>query len=327
MSWTMENIFHCTMSKWPVSMLIHKFFRSGTFTMYMRQINPYSKCLNRKNITSLAHCQVPIKTLCGKVFNSDRPATTLCQRILWNNGTWKSTENEIKYKVTQKYDQILKSLAAEGVKSLLKISDITHAFQSYFKCVEAASDIVKTCAIEHLDKPCEGSKIRTIKTVRSTIFSDQRLMKYDNFRLIHLFRDPRGTARSRSKKNWSQGIHERRSVTREAQSYCHGVHANNKIFTNSKTLQQNATKSRSLIYDEFVEDPQKHANDLFTFLDFPIPQKTTTWLENHTRKKSNHTRSSATIAKAWQGYYKEEDLRTIWKACQAFFSDVSYDWR
>jgi hypothetical protein len=136
-----------------------------------------------------------------------------------------------------------------------------HHFTAYKQCIRSHESLARDCAAKFLDAPCKKASIRVIKTVRATMDLPMLFLdRYDNFRLIHLFRDPRGTAKSRLDSSWSLGKYDRKNLTRAAQVYCQNVVSDIQL---SQLLEQAYPgKMMTMLSDDFVEDPLPVLNEI-----------------------------------------------------------------
>lgn len=220
MRWTMDSIFQCKMAdNWPVQFLVHPFwFYYGNSAM-----TSYKSCLGQSKPShslqvtkkSLANCMNHLQSLCKGHYSSGSAKLKKCKNIMWKDGAYRTslTPQEV----------------SEGTKYGFSEAEMKK-FDSYFRCLHTYEDMARSCARRYLDQPCSESNIRVIKTVRASMeVPEAFFMDYPNFRLIHLFRDPRGAAKSRLDQGWSQGSFETRNVTKIARTYCQNVYSDYKL--------------------------------------------------------------------------------------------------
>ena len=229
------------------------------------------------------------------MFLPEDPATKICMDFLWNNGTW---------------DPV-----AENVQS--SYPEHAKLFSDYHACVDKYTPILKECAREHLDKPCSKSKICAMKTCRSPIRVASRLLNdYPNYKVVHLFRDPRGAVNSRGKISWSKADYAGDNLTRLAQLYCGDVIRDRK--GRMELEQKHPGRTKELIYDFFMMHPKELTKDLYNFAKGShVPKEVTKYLDSCLQSGSH--------AK-WSKSLSPKNQSDILNGCKEFYTTIQGPW-
>lgn len=305
MTMTIQSIFSCTMSKLPISMLIHRFWNQFSAQMYSA---PYVRCLtaNRIQLTkTLDACRVYIKKTCGGRFNGAAPNLNLCQRALYNNGTWYST-----------YDELLAITTPQNADG----------FRKYFQCISRYEQQARTCAVQHFDNVCKTKHIRAVKTVRAPMTLAQRLFeKVDQFKVVHSYRDPRGAVRSRSVNSWAQGRYDGPVLSKLAKTYCEAVTEDYRLWGQLK--EDHPGDVNYMIYDDYVNRPVEVARDLMNFCNIHETAALKLWLVSVTRPKDPRGKSSTARAAKWEGLFKPNQVADINSKCHDFYEITPFEWQ
>ncbi|ELT88379.1 hypothetical protein CAPTEDRAFT_222153 [Capitella teleta] len=242
---TMDIIFNCRMSEdLPLSFLVHPFwliFGSAPMSRYKHCIT--SRGPNRVNGSTLAVCQRRLRGSCGGHYNSRSDKLEVCKEFTWENGSFTK-------------DFIFPKDASPT---------LVRNFQNYQSCLKPYEKLVRTCAKTHLDGLCKEASIRVIKTVRANMVVPEVFFKqYENFRLMHLFRDARGTVKSRMDSGWSLGSYDKRNLTRVAQLYCQNVVAD--IEQGRLHEEKYPGRMLTMLSDDFIDDPLPYVEDIASLI-------------------------------------------------------------
>ncbi|KAK2145571.1 hypothetical protein LSH36_672g00012 [Paralvinella palmiformis] len=186
-TWYLNKIFQCQMADLPPGVLMHKFWNA--FRGSMPLVHQYASCVS--GLTGLVpekwhlendKCQKHVRHICGVHFGQKRHNQEhVCRKNLWglqlDPGNYQP--NAVRY--------------ASGLAPYP--DSIKFEFQSYFRCLAQYRNVTQMCAGEFFDKPCRMASIRAIKTVRATMEAARYFReRYDNFRVIHSFRQQRASA-------------------------------------------------------------------------------------------------------------------------------------
>ena len=151
------------------------------------------------------------------------------------------------------------------------------------------------------------------------------LISDPNFRVLHLYRDPRAVYLSRKIQTWTWSAYEglEPSAQRTAKVYCQTVMHD---YKKRKELQRKYPgKIRSIVYDDFMMDPVKARKEIYTFLgmsDHPNSQNGT---EEKTGKRKVNPRKF--VSQKWKYRLNSNDMSDIEEACQSFADLVGVRWR
>ncbi|KAK2145042.1 hypothetical protein LSH36_707g01123 [Paralvinella palmiformis] len=161
-------------------------------------------------------------------------------------------------------------------------------FREYLSCMETFREKIDICR-NKLTDICEDSPIRSIKTVRATM-----------------------AARS---------LYTRGDLVREAKLFCRNVAGD--IVRRRKLEARYPGSIKEVLYDRFVEDPFRHTEDLYEFINAGLTDSVRRWLKRNTKD----SRKSTTIAHKWRRELAPWKANRISDACRNVFQLIDYDWR
>ncbi|ELU14048.1 hypothetical protein CAPTEDRAFT_222591 [Capitella teleta] len=257
---------------------------------------------------NLTECQRPIRNICPDRFNtSEGLELSLCKHVLWNNGEWYTAPNDVIWRVMQG-------------------GDVTKAaFKEYFRCLEKVAFETKLCAEIYLDIPCQVRPVRIIKTVRTNADLPRMFFrKYDNYRLLHFLRDPRGVALSRRKKSWARGQFEGTSIGKIAKTYCQNVL---KDYIKTVLLRNhNPGKVLHVITDGVMQGLEDAARGLYKFINVTMMYS----LKETLRKQRMDSIATGTTSyqriNVWKMELTRSEMKDVVEACHDLYRDLKFDW-
>ena len=199
-------------------------------------------------------------------------------------------------------------------------------FELYKQCLKTDMLRIKKC-IPKFEKACTRCKIRAVKTVRATMDEVEPLLKADpNFRLLHLYRDPRAVYRSRLLQRWTWSAYEMydRKMWKTAQVYCQTVMHDYK--TRRELERKYPGRIKNIVYDNFMLDPKSSRKKIYSFLDMDLESETVyendgdldDMLQINPRNVTNDR---------WKIEISEENVLQIEKTCQEFADLIGAKWR
>lgn len=189
-----------------------------------------------------------------------------------------------------------------------------HLFFNFFhpdvrKCVRKGKGKNKECFSQiDVRALCRGAPVRLTKVIRSKlVFLEKYVRDADNFKVIYLTRDPRGSLNSIAKfKTWNQDPHER----------CEGLEddlAAYEIFSEiypSKVLH--------VKYEDFCLHPENKTSEIMSFLtgNHTIPQELRDYLAEHMSKRRGNRnmstfKDSRKEFQAWRSKIPEDLLKKV----------------
>ena len=283
---TLIDIFHCNTTSHPIQMRLHKFLQ--LFAGHMVKIMPYAHCLEKHGMRYgfVEDCRLFIREICGNRFTPSGREASICLQRLWFNRTLQNPTLEAN-------------------------------FTKYENCLSNVSRHLPVCSAMP-DKVCATTKVRAIKTVRTTMKSIRPFFKdVPNFRVIHLIRDPRAAVASKMGVPWSQGIYASTDVRKEARIYCQQVSLD--LAWRMQIEEEYPGQIIELVYDDFVQRPEESLGRLYNFLELDI--------HNVTRKRMlKATKDSTAKAKKWQLQLTWAEVKSIEEQCKDVFQNVAFKW-
>lgn len=195
-------------------------------------------------------------------------------------------------------------------------------FHRYFNCTGAVRQLLDAQCVPHLQAACDRSPVRAVKLVRATMDSMVRLLEaLPNLRVLHLVRDPRAVALSRTRFHSSgRGLYsdanKNQTTLREASLYCQTAARDLKI--SSTIAGRFPGKTMTLVYDGVVRRFAEYASAVYEFLDLGVPADISEELST--------TVNDTTSADHWQSVLTYKTSKDIRRSCAKFFNAVPYDW-
>ncbi|XP_071479383.1 carbohydrate sulfotransferase 1-like [Diadema antillarum] len=207
---------------------------------------------------------------------------------------------------------------------------------------------------EWLGKLCSMFKGRVaIKVIRADLENIRPLIVEEklNVKVIHLVRDPRGSAASRIryyftlcrravKKHWHEFAMYGRlaplgllnttqkpkdSITR----MCSWVRENLRDSSNLPDWLQG--RYFLLKYEDFAEAPLKVTEDVYKFVGMPLPDKVKSWVYSHTQVGKSNTgtfdvqKNSKATAKRWMSELRSLEIWQVEAACLDVMDRLGYE--
>ena len=296
MSTFMKNIFSCDVASLPDQVFLHK------YALNWRKIVPslaaYDKCY--RHSATLTDCPKFIYRICGRRFGDPRTLTNqkICKKYLWN----------------KQLDVVTK-----GRKRM---------FDIYTMCIEKDIEKIQRC-VPILEEACMGCEVRAMKTVRGTMDEAETLLNSDpNFRLLHLYRDPRAVYRSRHVQSWTWSSYETKSEMpwTTAAVYCQTVLHD---YHKRKQLEEKFPgRIKSIVYDNFMVDPERARREVFVFLGMPVtPIRNMTKAESMAKIQQKEINPKQISSQKWESELTPDSVREVEEACQKFADAVGAKWR
>ena len=289
----LHKLLNCQFNDVPTEFIIHYFH--GFFHRYQTSVHPFIRCINEKKVLGKhGECRKSLGSNCPVRFGKNQMKMKVCKRALWDE--------------THKKPRVHVS----GEK-----------FRNYSSCMSQARDDATAC-VDKLTAMCQGSDFRTIKTVRATMASVENMIEMnENFRMIHLVRDPRAVVLSRQKFHSSgRSLYAGEDVVREAKLFCQNL-------AHDILLRQNIERrypgtTLEILYDEFVRDPLNQTEKIYNFMNVTLGQKVRTFIVENTKQKVNST----AIVDKWQDTLTYLKVKTINSVCRKVFLliDTKHDW-
>lgn len=177
------------------------------------------------------------------------------------------------------------------------------------KCAYASKENKERC-LSQIDvrAMCRGAPVRLMKVIRARLaFLETYVRDADNFKVIYLTRDPRGSLNSIARfKSWNQDPHERcQSLEDDLATY--------ELFSEIYP-----SKVFHVKYEDFCLHPENKTSEILSFLtgNHTIPQGLRDYLAEHmSRRRGNRNMStfkeSRTEFQAWRSKISEDLLRKV----------------
>ena len=263
----------------------------------MPSMEAYENC-SRPVVTD-SRCYKYMNQMCGKRFHAPRRWNDqkICKEMLWHG------------------------------KHNISVSGHQHSIAIYNECVDDDMESLRDC-VPMLQKACTGSHLRATKTVRGTMEEMEPLLEADpNFRLLHLYRDPRPVYRSRRLQSWTWSAFENTNKTawKTAFVYCQTVKHD---YIKRRELESKYPgRIKNIVYDTFMLDPEKSRREIYDFLDISLEKHKNTDNSGTNKGKEravvprNHTNEK------WMYELQPVIVKEIEAACQEFADLIGAKWR
>ena len=142
---------------------------------------------------------------------------------------------------------------------------------------------------------CENATMRIAKIIRGRLENMEPFMhSTENYKVIHLYRDPRGVMNSIRNFKWNHNV----------SLYCANIRDDIEAY--DQLVKFYPDKVTQVVYDRFSEDPMQGAVDLFSFLsgNRPLPQSVVDYIVSHTgstvKGSMSRTKNSTAIVQKWR---------------------------
>jgi len=278
--------------KLPTETLVHKFWT--LFEQEQKQAVSYATCLTKHQLFRL-ECYNDIKVYCGSRFGRRSPERLdQCRQLLTSD----------------------RNATTAGITS-----QIARIFSNHRSCFQFHRRRVDEHCTPILRKIISDRRLRATKVVRATMDSmAPLLLALPALRVIHLVRDPRAVAMSRSffgeSARGAYTLNSRKSsvseVVAEASQYCH--HAIADIRTRLTLQRQFPGRILSVRYEDAVADPEQVFRDVYGLIDEPLPITTLTEM-----KKMAVKGQTDKLSTKWQRIITYADAVTIVRLCAEYF--------
>ena len=229
---------------------------------------------------------------------------------------------------------------SEDIKSHFKILSI---YGDFFERNKRLSNVCGKIFSSHepclssmfYKKTCTVLPIHLIKTVRLRIKETEKFLKeadIHNFKLVALFRDPRGTMNSRSNLEWCKADNCA-NIEKVCQQLSEDVKA---TFDLAKKYPKNVYLVR---YEDLALDPYTIVEEMLTFLGLPMKPQIQRFIESHMKKSESNEfnvsdedyknkfstfRDSNSTVFAWKCSLEWSSIAEIQQYCQKPMEQLGY---
>lgn len=180
---------------------------------------------------------------------------------------------------------------------------------------------------------CQKAKIRAVKTVRAIMPEVVPLAdRIPNFRLIHLFRDPRPVLVSRNANPYYRSVYAGTKtkkegggdMVKEASVYCPTVVAD--IRLRQKTVESDYPGSvTQAIYEDFVPRPVEYAQAMYAFMNETLPPNVKHYIDTNTSGQKWKFNALLRMHK-WKESMTYDTGDKVKAACSDFYNLVNFTW-
>ncbi|PIK60639.1 putative carbohydrate sulfotransferase 1-like [Apostichopus japonicus] len=177
---------------------------------------------------------------------------------------------------------------------------------------------------------CTKSGHVVTKTIRANVKMLKPLIKFHgiNLKILHLMRDPRGTASSRrsyytpKKRGGPEGVGKR------------SLHELGLLSTSQdskKTPFQNSDQYRLVRYEDLAEDPIRLSQHIYDFIGLELPPVVLKWIHNNTESDNSRSKhqfstrkNSSRASTSWRGRLSLEEVLAVQDICGDVMASLGY---
>lgn len=180
---------------------------------------------------------------------------------------------------------------------------------------------------------CRNAKLRAVKTVRAIMPEVAPLAdRLPNFRLIHLFRDPRPVLVSRNTNPYFRGIYSGTQtkkqgggdMVKEGSIYCPTVASDIRLRRNTVESNYPGIVTQA-IYEDFAPRPVEYAEAMYAFVNETLPLNVKLYIDTNTLGQNWKNNAILRMHK-WKESMTYETGDKVKAACKEFYNLVNYTW-
>lgn len=173
---------------------------------------------------------------------------------------------------------------------------------------------------------CQSYPVRMIKVVRMRVRELANAMQDDpsikDWKIIYLFRDPRGTMASRTDLNWC--INDR--LCGNLKQFCKDTLDD---YDEMEKLRiQDPRHHYTMKFEELSVDVNLAVKKLFAFLEMPVTNSVQTFLKAHTENEMKGPfstfKKTKQVADAWRTKMPKSWIKNVTKACKPVLKRLGY---
>ena len=199
------------------------------------------------------------------------------------------------------------------------------------RCLEKSRLGYFRCA-EFLQRACDETNIRTVKTIRLRMDTAVKFLKrFQDVKMVWFIRDPRGILLSRMKVNFiSEIAHKNPGV--EAELICKKIMADVRAYDAfQKSISDINDRILTIRYEDLVSQPKEIVSKVYEFIDQELPKKVLDWLDHSVNADrddkglfgTQRANASATAFK-WRNKLSPNNIRFVSQKCQAVLERFGY---
>ena len=264
---SLNKMLSCQLSSLPP-----QFFLSEMLWWYPHHsTKSYTACLARTNVTAktLRQCRAPIKNMCP-------------QEIYRYNEWWPMCHSMVKF--SQNFQQLqaasqLDFLPKASISNLYK-NELLNKMLTYQNCLQNVRSKINHC-IQQLELTCQSAKVRVVKTIRlgmDIINQVKTMSKQQNFKVIHLLRDPRAMLHSR--RLWIKALQS------DLKTLC--VRMKNDLIQFNSFRSLYPRDYLQVRYDDLIRNLHQISRNMYDHISVSPPGILAQWLRDHTEAKSDN---------------------------------------
>ena len=190
-----------------------------------------------------------------------------------------------------------------------------------------SEDILHSCVGE-LQKACDSSKFRVIKTIRIGVHVVPKVFDLDpDVNVIHYTRDPRGTVVSRQLVGGMRSFSQRRSISL-ADGLCRRMR-DDLTYSDKLLLEQPQSFTR-IRYEDLAFDPTNTTNIVYKSIGMETPSHISSWIKQSTSGKRDNggmgtlRTNSTEVATKWRRLFTDDTKSKFLECCSDVINHLGY---
>ncbi|XP_002731127.2 carbohydrate sulfotransferase 1-like [Saccoglossus kowalevskii] len=178
----------------------------------------------------------------------------------------------------------------------------------------------KNTTPEKLSESCTMYEHIGVKVIRlESLQLLEPLVRYDtNLKVLHLVRDPRGVVSSRKymyKNANNRSINTMGHLRADLKAYCQRMVEMLRVVSDPPEWLEGRYKI--LRYEDTATDPINSVKSIYKFLNLPLPENVTDWIDNNTKEDHNvksvmgTKKNSTAAAQSWRSRLIYDDVNIV----------------